>query len=77
MTLFFFPRQSRAAAINEALGDDLGPIEHAYETSILMWRAVLDDTIREGRAIEEEDKATIERCEFLSRGNFPSLFSYI
>ena len=56
------PRQSRAAAINEALGDDLGPIEQSYETAILMWRTVLDDTIREGKPIEEEDKATIDKC---------------
>lgn len=57
------PPQSRAAAINEALGDDLGPIEQSYETAILMWRTVLDDTIREGKPIEEEDKATIDKCE--------------
>jgi hypothetical protein len=28
-----------------------------------MWRTVLDDTIREGKPIEEEDKATIDKCE--------------
>ncbi|KAK9370908.1 hypothetical protein V1509DRAFT_651121 [Lipomyces kononenkoae] len=50
---------SRAAAINELVGDDLPGCEVAYETSLWMLQAILD---QDGTAepVDEDDKRTVE-----------------
>ncbi|CED82805.1 ulk ulk protein kinase [Phaffia rhodozyma] len=52
---------SRTAAIHEALNEDLGSIEHAYETAVWIFQAISDDTFREGAYMEEEDRLTVDK----------------
>ncbi|KAK9316255.1 kinase-like domain-containing protein [Lipomyces starkeyi] len=55
---------SRAAAINELVGDDLPGCEIAYETSLWMLQAILD---QDGTAepVDEDDKRTVEGCKLI------------
>ncbi|KAK9324176.1 hypothetical protein V1517DRAFT_74936 [Lipomyces orientalis] len=50
---------SRAAAINELVGDDLPGCEIAYETSLWMLQAILDQD-ETGEPVDEDDKRTVE-----------------
>ena len=56
---------SRAAAVNELVGDDLPDCEIAYVTSIRLLEAMLerreDD---DDAALDEDDKKLIEKCLF-------------
>lgn len=58
---------SRAAAVNELVGDDLNGCEVAYVTSIRMLEAVLErdnDSEGDDGQMEEEDRRVVEKCEF-------------
>ena len=67
--------QSRAAAVNELVGEDLPGCESSYETSIIMLEALLEpitppessDTEVSGDRLDEEDRLTIEKCNFICR----------
>ena len=62
--------QSRAAAVNELVGEDLPGCESSYETSIIMLEALLEPTSSiesDGQEplmdnLDEEDRQTIEKC---------------
>lgn len=59
---------SRAAAVNELVGEDLNGCEVAYVTSIRMLEAVLEkDSDSEGDdgQMDEDDRKIVEKCEFL------------
>jgi len=59
---------SRAAAVNELVGDDLNGCEVAYVTSIRMLEAVLEnDSVDQSDGdggMEEEDRMVVENCEY-------------
>lgn len=58
---------SRAAAVNELVGEDLNGCEVAYVTSIRMLEAVLErdgDSEGDDGQMEEEDRRIVEKCEF-------------
>lgn len=58
---------SRAAAVNELVGEDLNGCEVAYVTSIRMLEAVLErdnDSEGDDGQMEEEDRKVVEKCEF-------------
>ncbi|KAK9466510.1 kinase-like domain-containing protein [Lipomyces arxii] len=50
---------SRAAAINELVGDDLHGCETAYETALWMLQSILDQD-GTGEPVDESDKRTVE-----------------
>lgn len=58
---------SRAAAVNELVGEDLSGCEVAYVTSIRMLEAVLERDSGENEGdegqMEEEDRRVVEKCE--------------
>lgn len=59
---------SRAAAVNELVGDDLPGCEVAYVTSIRMLEAVLEDDSPDrggdgDGGMEEEDRVVVENCK--------------
>ena len=69
LRIFILIWQSRVAAVNELVGDDLPQCESSYETSIIMLEALLEplptDGINDGEAtdkLDEEDRLTIEKC---------------
>jgi hypothetical protein len=57
-----FARQWRNAAIQEALSEDPIHTERAYDTAVYLFKAILDDTIRDGQLMEEEDRMSVEKC---------------
>lgn len=54
--------QWRNAAIQEALSEDPIHTERAYDTAVYLFKAILDDTIRDGQLMEEEDRMSVEKC---------------
>jgi hypothetical protein len=57
------PTQSRAAAINELVGEDLSISETGYETALWLLYAVLDSILHEGQVVGDADRAMIEKGE--------------
>jgi serine/threonine-protein kinase ULK2 len=63
--------QSRAAAVNELVGEDLPGCESSYETSIIMLEALLEPLPSDGigtdsdasEKMDEEDRLTVEKCK--------------
>lgn len=54
--------QSRAAAVRELMGENAAECEIAYDTALWMLFAILDDTMQEGEAVDEDNKVTIQQC---------------
>jgi len=73
--------QSRAAAVNELVGEDLPGCESSYETSIVMLEALLESTSIEYDSqessverLDDEDRQTIEKCTLLPPQNLTSSY---
>jgi len=54
---------SRAAAVNELVGDDLPGCEVAYVTSLCLLEAILEKRDDDDTNMDDDDKKLIEKCE--------------
>jgi hypothetical protein len=54
------PRQSRAAAVTELVGEDLSSAENAYETALWLLYAVVDPLLHDGLEIGDSDRHMVE-----------------
>lgn len=60
-----FLKQSRSAAVNELVGEDLAASEIGYENALWLLFAVMDPTLHDGVEISETDRLMIEKGEQL------------
>lgn len=61
---------SRAAAVNELVGDDLQGCEVAYVTSLRLLEAILEKREDDGETVEEDDRRVIEKCKLLLASSY-------
>jgi serine/threonine-protein kinase ULK/ATG1 len=53
--------QSRAAAVNELVGENIAGCERDYKIGIYMLEAILED---EEQVMEEDDRRIINKCKY-------------
>lgn len=54
--------QSRAAALNELMGESITDCETAYETALYMLYAILETSPQAESSPKDEDQATVDKC---------------
>lgn len=58
--------QSRAAAVNELVGENIAGCERDYKIGIYMLEAILED---EEQVMEEDDRRIINKCKYRVMNN--------